>query len=83
MWTPIGISNHQKPSDWKLAQERVEGCAGFWKGRKRPELTERNQKAVGEKGYNWKGGHASGDNRRAYLNMKAREYRADRRYHAN
>ena len=50
----------------------------FWYGKKmpytpKPGVAESNRKRTGDKGGNWKGGLC--DDRRAYLTVKAREYR--------
>ena len=50
------------------------------RGKKNPGRAAANRLAVGPKANNWKGGHASGDNRRAYLTMKAKQYRDEGRY---
>ena len=83
---PAEIGKIERPIDSQLVKEGMlldaDGLnkAAPWYGKKmpytpKPGVSESNRKRTGSKGGNWKGGNASGENRRAYLTRKAREYR--------
>jgi hypothetical protein len=86
MFDPSEIGSIKRPSNRKLKEEGLpldddgKNMSAIWYDKKmpyapKPGVAENNRKRTGAKGGNWKGGHASGDNRQAYLTMKAREYR--------
>ena len=72
MFDPCEIGSIKRPSNRKIAQEYV-GGSGPMKGKTNSGASAANKLRVGSKNGNYKGGLC--DDRRAYLTMKAREYR--------